>query len=172
MSSALSFTDKQNYAHACVHPDTRAENSRSRYSIFYSNELLKLLFQDLERTFASSDESAFEAVLYAGIKDAAIATCLPKVATAEEAAASLSSQSSNEASSEAELAEYNQLLETIFADFETFLANANIPGAESASEADGDALDKLVAKLNVVCPKVRAPCSRIFKHNEPTFRCK
>lgn len=125
-------------------------------------------------------------MLYAAVRSAAYSTCLPKVATAEDAAASLSSQSINETSSEAELVEYNRLLESIFADFEAFLANAfiansvgdvgvSISGSLSLAKAPSsrhDALDRLAKRLSAVCPKVRTPCGRIFEEQEPTFRCK
>ncbi|CDS37527.1 e3 ubiquitin protein ligase ubr2 [Echinococcus multilocularis] len=140
----------------------------------------------LEQAFAASDQKRFEDVLYAAVKSAAYTTCLPKVATAEDAAVSLSSQSINETSSEAELVEYNRLLESIFADFEAFLANAfiansggdvtaSVSGSLSApkpSTSRHDTLDRLAERLSAVCPKVRTPCGRIFEEQEPTFRCK
>ncbi|VDD74451.1 unnamed protein product [Mesocestoides corti] len=133
------------------------------------------VLEDLERTFVASDRSGFETVLFSAIKSAALSTCQPKVATAEDAAASLSSQSIDETSIEAELFEYNKLLDSIFAAFEDFLANSEIPECGSAGGSvgdDNDSLSRLKKKLGVVCPKVRTPCGQIFMDQEPTFRCK
>ncbi|VDM33642.1 unnamed protein product [Hydatigera taeniaeformis] len=164
---------------AKLHPPIDAGDDHLNFLLSDSVALL------LEEAFASSNQKGFEEVLYAAIKSAAYSTCLPKVATAEDAAASLSSQSINETSSEAELVEYNHLLESIFADFEAFLANAfpvNSSGdvdasvsaplsLPKASTSRKDALDRLAERLSAVCPKMRTPCGRIFEEQEPTFRC-
>ena len=135
----------------------------------------------LEQAYAASDQQFFLSVLYTGIKSAAQSICIPKVATAEDAAASLSSQAINETSSEAELVEYKLLLESIFGDFERFIANAHISDSDGVDitssysktqEKTVDVLHQLADKLSFVCPRKRAPCGRIFEEQEPTFRCK
>ena len=131
----------------------------------------------LEQAYAASDKESFLSTLYAGIRSVAHSVCFPKVATAEDAATSLSSQTINETSSEAELVEYNLLLGTIFADFEHFIAKAHVPDStsedmENQETGTSDVLRQLANKLSSVCPKVRVPCGRIFEEQEPTFRCK
>ncbi|VDN14171.1 unnamed protein product [Dibothriocephalus latus] len=140
----------------------------------------------LEDAYTASDRLAFEKILYERIREVALAVCQPKVATAEEATSL--SRSTNETSSDAELLEYNTLLNSLFSDFEAFLARANCekPAKAAASatatnvavantipeQAHADSLATLNAHLTDVCPKVRTPCGRVFKVLEPTFRCK
>lgn len=79
--------------------------------------------------------------------------------------------------------QYNLLLKGLFAEFEEFLANSNIPNKYVGSGGDAastvamdtdttDALDRLSRLLVSVCPLGKSRCGRIFEENEPTFRCK
>ncbi len=133
---------------------------------------LFLFLQGLEKAFKDDKRDIFEQILYQRIKDVAIAVCTPKVATTEEATASLS-QTTSETSEEAELVLYKQLLGTIFAQFEQFLANSDCGNNPASSSTDASTpIAILKNKLDAVCPKTRTPCGRIFKALEPTFRCK
>ncbi|VDO01892.1 unnamed protein product [Rodentolepis nana] len=127
----------------------------------------------LEQAFGASDQKGFEEVFYSAIKKAAISFCYPKVATAEDEAASLRTQTTNETSSEAELVQYNLLLSTLFAEFEAFLGNISNPTGEPMDTDDTcDSLDRLSQKLAPLYPVCKSRCGRIFEENEPTFRCK
>lgn len=127
----------------------------------------------LEQAYGASDQKRFEEVLYSAIKKAALSVCYPKVAAAEDEAASLSTQTTDETSSEAELVQYNLLLASLFADFEAFLVNSDTPaGVPMDTDDTCDILDRLSQKLASLCPNGKSRCGRIFEENEPTFRCK
>nr|CUU00343.1 hypothetical transcript [Hymenolepis microstoma] len=131
------------------------------------------VLKSLEQAYRASDRKGFEEVLYSAIKNAAISFCYPKVAAAEDEAASLSTQTTDETSSEAELVQYNLLLSTLFAEFEAFLGNISNPtGVPMDTDDTCDALDRLSLKLSTLYPVCKSRCSRIFEENEPTFRCK
>ncbi|KAM3181317.1 hypothetical protein ACTXT7_014604 [Hymenolepis weldensis] len=127
----------------------------------------------LEQAYGALDQKRFDEVLYSAIKKAALSFCYPKVAAAEDEAASLSTQTTDETSSEAELVQYNLLLASLFADFEAFLVNSDTPtGVPMDTDDTCDTLDRLSQKLASLCPIGKSRCGRIFEENEPTFRCK
>nr|VZI18284.1 unnamed protein product [Spirometra erinaceieuropaei] len=104
----------------------------------------------LETAFSSDDRETFERHLYHRVRKVALALCQPKLPGTDSKNANV------------DLPEYNDLLASIFADFEAFLACAKDekPSVGKAASGGDGTLAILNSRLTAVCPTTLRPGGR------------